>query len=339
MASSYFAVVCNSAGNSLSLYDLDAAGKLTQLREMPLEGVGAPSGAYSMTLSPDRSRLYVAFRGTPYEVLTYAIDSRAKTLTLIGRSPLADSMAHVATDSAGRFLLSASYGGGKVSVNPIGPNGVVMAPTDTIEVAPNMHCCIPVPNSDEFFAASLGDDSVLKFRFDAAGKLTRLPARAEAAAGSDPRHFVFHPSMRWGYLVTQTTAVVDIFGFDGSVLTDKPLQSISILPPNWQGQGWAADIRITPDGRFLYASDRNANSVATFAVDANSGRLTAAGHTYAAAWPRGFNLAPDGKFLVALGENSNLVDVFAIDPSTGTLDKRHTLPTGAAPSWVEVLAS
>ena len=272
-------------------------------------------------------------------MLTYAVDAEKKELTCLGKNPLPDNMAYITTASSGRFLLSASYSGGKVSVNPIDPDGIAKGVSDTVDALPNMHCCIPVPGTDTFLATSLGSDLILKFRVDPAGKLTWLPERSSSAKGSGPRHFVFHPSLRFGYLLTEKASAVDVFEFDGKMLAPDPLQTLSILPRNWRGGCWAADIRITPDGRFLYASDRNANSIAVFTVDPQTGRLSAREHVFTAPRPRAFNLTPDGKFLVAPGEASAVLDVFAIDASTGKLDKRHALPTGQLPSWVEVLAA
>jgi len=291
-----------------------------------------------MTVSPDGKTLYLSFRGTPNEVLAFAIDGKGRQLTLRGRAPLADSMAHIATDSAGKYLFSASYGGGKVSVNPLGADGAPGAPSDTLDVAAKMHCCIPVPGTNTFFATSLATDAIYRLTVDGSGKLARQPEVARTAPGNGPRHLVPHPNGRFAYLVTEATSTVNVFGLEDGKLTAEPAQTLSILPPNWQGEPWAADIRITPDGRFVYASDRKANSIACFAADAANGKLTYAGVTYGAPWPRSFNISGDGRFLLALGETSDLIEVFAIDATTGALDKRDALPTGHGPSWVEIVA-
>ena len=334
---SHFVIVCNSGSSSFSLYGLSDSGRLEHAGDMPFPGVGEASGACPMTLSSDGTKLYLAFRGSPQEVLSFAVDGKTRQLQLLGRAPLADSMAHIAVDSSGHYLLSASYGGGKVSINPIDANGAAGAPSDTLTPAGKMHCCIPVPESDVFFATSLAADAIYRFRIGTGGKLEQQEEVAKVPAGSGARHLVLHPNGRFAYVVTELSSLAGVFALEGSTLSPEPLQTLSILPEQWQGEPWAADIRITPDGRFLYASDRKANSIACFAVDAESGRLTRTGGTFGAPWPRSMNITPDGRFLLALGENSDLIDVFGIDAETGALDKRHTLPTGKGPSWVEMV--
>jgi 6-phosphogluconolactonase len=332
---SHFVIVCNSGSSSFGLYGLSDSGKLEHAGDMPFPGIGEANGACPIALSRDGKTLYLAFRGNPQEVLSFAIDGKARQLQLLGRAPLADSMAHIAVDSSGRYLLSASYGGGKVSINPIEANGAAGAPSDTLTPAAKMHCCIPVPGSDVFFATSLAADTIYRFRIGAGGKLEQQNETAKMPGG--PRHVVLHPNGRFAYVVTELSSLAGVFELEGGTLSPEPVQTLSILPEKWQGEPWAADIRITPDGRFLYASDRKANSIACFKVDAANGRLTRAGETFGAPWPRSMNITPDGRFLLALGENSDLIDVFGIDAETGALDKRHTLPTGKGPSWVEVV--
>jgi len=331
-------VICNSGENSLGLLNLDGAtGALSQLNTLPLPDVGKPDGAYPMTVSPDRRRLYLAFRGQPHEVLSFAVDISGRTLHLLGRAPLADSMAHIGTDNTGRLLFSASYKGGSVSMSPITENGVAQGPAAVLDVAPNMHCCLVAPENDTVFATSLGDHSVVRFSFDRAS-LTELPDRIRVSPGSGPRHIIWHPSQRFAYLINEKTTAIDVFAYDAAQRTLAPVETVSGLPDGWTGQAWAADIRITPDGRFLYASDRNANAITVFAVDGETGCLRRHGHVTTPPWPRSFNITIDGRYLLALGEMSDTVECFSIDPDTGALEKRSELPTGKGPSWVETFA-
>ena len=331
-------VVCNSGDNSLGLFDLDrASGSLNPVSTVPLPDVGVPDGAYPMTVSPDRRLLYIAFRGKPHEVLTFAVDAQARELHWLGRGPLADSMAHIATDQTGQMLFSASYGGGTVSMNPITADGVVQGPAAVLKVAPNMHCCLVSPENDTLFATSLGDHSIVRFGFDAIN-LTELPGRIRVSSGSGPRHLVWHPSQRFAYLINEKTTAIDLFAYHAEARTLEPLETVSGLPEGWTGEAWAADIRITPDGRFLFASDRNSNAITAFAVDSETGRLTRRSHVITAPWPRSFNVTTDGRYLLALGEVSNIIECFSIDETSGALQKRSELPTGKGPSWVETFA-
>ncbi|WP_108459046.1 lactonase family protein [Devosia naphthalenivorans] len=339
MQPAYFVVVCNSTGGSLSHYAMSAEGKLAELGEQPLPGVGAPNGACPMTVSEDRQRLYLAFRGQPDEILSFGVDPAQRSLVLLGRAPLAESMAHIALSSDGRFLLSASYGGGCVSMNPVGSDGVVGAPTDTLATAGKMHCCVPLPGSNAFLATSLEDSVILTLRVSDAGKLSQIPSRSVAAPGSGPRHLVLHPSGRFCYLVTEFAATVSVYSLDGEGLSPQALCTASTLPPHWQREGWGADIRLTPDGRFCYASDRTSSTIAGFSVHANGGVLRSIGYTNVACWPRAFNITPDGRFIISLGEMSDRIEVFSIDQSNGSLDKRDAVATGKGPNWVEIFAT
>ncbi len=111
-----------------------------------------------------------------------------------------------------------------------------------------------------------------------------------------------------------------------------------MLPDGFEGKPWAADLHLTPDGRFLYASERTSSTLAAFRVDGGSGNLVPIGHYPAETQPRGFNIDPDGRFLVVAGEESNGVSVYAIDGQTGVLRQGSHLDVGLAPTWVEIIA-
>ena len=108
------------------------------------------------------------------------------------------------------------------------------------------------------------------------------------------------------------------------------------MPSGFKGKPWAADIHLTPDGRFLYASERSSSTIAAFQI--HDGALTLIGHSPTETQPRGFNLDPQGRYLVAVGELSNGLVVFKIDGHTGTLRRLMRLDIGKGPNWVEIIA-
>src|SRR5438874_1492533 len=127
-----FVYVGSSDSQDVTVLELRPNGDLAPVATTAVPGPTKPGSSLPMAVSPDKQRLYVGLRNEPYSVVTFAIDRKSGQLTLVGSGPLADSMAYVASDRRGKFLLSASYGGNKVAVNPIGPNGVVLAAAQTI---------------------------------------------------------------------------------------------------------------------------------------------------------------------------------------------------------------
>jgi len=119
--------------------------------------------------------------------------------------------------------------------------------------------------------------------------------------------------------------------------TWQEVQRTSALPPGFTGKPWAADLHLSPDGRFLYASERTTSTIAAFKVDATSGKLTTIGSVDTEKQPRGFNIDPGSKYLAAVGELSDSMTVYGIDQGTGALTKLKSYPVGKKPNWVEIV--
>jgi 6-phosphogluconolactonase len=109
-------------------------------------------------------------------------------------------------------------------------------------------------------------------------------------------------------------------------------------PRNTDNDIWAADIHMTPNGRFLYVSERTSSTLATFSVNAESGKLTYVGSTPTEKQPRGFAIDPKGKFLIASGEKSETISTYAIDQATGALRLIQKYPSGKGANWVEIVS-
>jgi 6-phosphogluconolactonase len=190
------------------------------------------------------------------------------------------------------------------------------------------------------FAADLGLDKVLIYRYDAAaGTLTaNEPAAGEVPPGSGPRHFVFHPGGRTAYAINELTSTVTTFRYDATSGALAPLQTITTLPADYKRTNSTAEVMVHPSGKFLYGSNRGHNSIALFTIDAETGTLTAVGHELTGGrTPRNFTIDPSGNFLLAANQDSSTVVVFRIDPESGRLT-----PTGQSievpnPVCVEVV--
>jgi 6-phosphogluconolactonase len=249
-------------------------------------------------------------------------------------------MCWISTDRSGRFLLSASYGGSVVAVSPIDADGVAQAAQQVLATAPKAHSIRTDPSNRFAFAACLGGGVVMQLRFDAAsGRLApNEPAQLQPHPQASPRHFVFHPTGPFVYLLNELDARIDVLAFDAERGGLGAVQSIETLPPGFSGEPWAADIHVTPDGRFVYTSERRSSTLAGFAVDASSGRLALLGHVPTETQPRGFAIDPSGRWLLAVGQVSNRLSRYAIDPASGHLAKEQECAVGGNPNWVEIVS-
>jgi 6-phosphogluconolactonase len=156
--------------------------------------------------------------------------------------------------------------------------------------------------------------------------------------GSGPRHFAFHPILPEVYFVNEKDSTVSVFEKDEITGKLKHLQTISTLPQNYQGPNTCADIHVTPNGKFVYASNRGHNSIAGYRVDAGSGKLEAIEQTVTEKIPRAFNIDPTGNFLVVAGQDSGKIAVFMIDSQTGKLTNTDSVQVGKGPAWVEIVS-
>jgi 6-phosphogluconolactonase len=336
-----FVYVGSSDSQDVTVLELKSNGDLAPVATTAVPGPTKPGGSLPMAVSPDKQRLYVGLRNEPYSVVTFTIDRKTGQLTLVGPGPLADSMAYVSTDRSGKFLLSASYGGNKVAVNPIGSNGVVEQAAQTIATEPNAHCIITDPTNRYVLHTSLGGDLVYQEKFDAkTGKLTpNDPPSISVKAKAGPRHLVFSPNKKFVYLVDELDASIYVFPWDAKTGTlKKETQVTSALPQGFSGKPWAADIHLTPDGKYLYASERTTSTLAAFTVDPKTGALTSIDSYPTEKQPRAFNIDPSGRYLLAVGQLSNSLTTYSIEKKTGKLTKLKEYPMGKNPNWVEIVS-
>jgi 6-phosphogluconolactonase len=336
-----FVYVGSSDSQDVTVLELKPSGDLTPVATTPVPGPTKPGGSLPMAVSPDKKLLYVGLRNEPYSAVAFSIDPKTGKLTLVGPGPLADSMAYIATDRSGKFLLSASYGGNKVTVNPIGPTHVVEQAAQTIPTEPNAHCIVTDPTNRYVLHTSLGGDLVYQEKFDAkTGKLTpNDPPSVSVKAKAGPRHLAFSPNKKFVYLVNELDASIYVFPWDPKTGTlKKETQVATALPKGFSGKPWAADIHLTPDGKYLYASERTTSTLAAFSVDPKAGALTSIDSYPTEKQPRGFNIDPSGRYLLAVGQLSNSLTSYSIDKATGKLTKLKEYPMGKNPNWVEIVS-
>ncbi|WP_439365214.1 lactonase family protein [Bradyrhizobium sp. DASA03005] len=334
-----FAYVGNADSNDISVFKMSESGEMTLVQTAAFKGVERPGSSTPLAITPDHRVLIAGIRSQPYVAVSFAIDPKTGELSHLGNGPLADSMAYIAIDRSGKFLFSASYGGNKVALNPLLGNGVAGEPKQVIPTGLNAHAFLPSPDNRFAFATNLGSDQVLAFAFDAAaGTLTPSdPPAHKVPEKSGPRHFVFHPGGKFVYLLHELNGDVAAFTYEARSGAWDEIQRTTALPDGFSGKPWGADIHITPDGRFLYASERTTSTLTAYKVDGASGKLTTIGSVPTEKQPRGFQVDPAGRYLAAVGELSGSMTVYAIDQGSGALAKLKSYPTGKKPNWVEFL--
>ncbi len=356
MPASTFVYISNADDADISTFTLTANGEL-----LPGPRAQAAPMVMPMIVSPDQRFLYAAIRSQPYAVNAYAIDSRTGALQLLGSAPLVESFPFIALDQTGRYLFAASYASHLISVNAVGVDGRVAAPPrQVIPIGRNAHS-IRVDATNRFvFAPALGSDQIFQFHFDAGtGRLTsNTPAVARTTPGTGPRHFELSRDNKFLYVVGEFEGVVTSFSLDAQtgclteVGTVRALPGTTLqpglprLPIGTPGAGparnldndiWAADLHLTPDGRFLYISERTGSTISALRVDGATGKLTHIGTYPTEKQPRSFAIDPSSRFLIAAGEKSDVICVHAIDPATGALTVAGKYPAGKAPGWVTIL--
>ena len=267
-------------------------------------------------------------------ISTFAIDRTTAKLTFLQQVPsLGADPAHVSFDKTGRYLLVANYTSGNIAVFPISKDGQLGSRSAFVQHAgssvnkdrqtgPHAHA-IQASNDNQFvLTADLGLDELLVYRFDPKnGALTpNDPAFVKVSPGSGPRHFAIAPSGKFVYLVNELSSTVTVFGYSAGSGTLQEQQTISTLPTDFKGENTTAEIEVDAKGKFLYASNRGDDSIAVFAVDPKTGKLTfvervpTGGKT-----PRHFALDPTGKWLFAANQESNSITLFRVNPDTGKL--------------------
>jgi len=289
-----------------------------------------------LAVDPSGEHLYAVSEATSGDgvINAYAIERRGSLTLLNSERTGGAGPCHVQVDRTDSYAVVANYFGGSVSLLPIRANGSLGARTDFIQhhgssIGPqrqqqaHAHCVVIDRANTLVYACDLGMDAIVVYRIDhATGRLIEQPdLTVRAEPGDGPRHFTFHPSAAHAYAVNELSSTVSAYDYDArsGALTFR--QRISTLPTTWAGDNTCADIHVSRDGRFVYASNRGHHSIAVFAVESGAGRLTPLGQTPTRGeTPRNFLITPDGRFLLAANQDSGTIVTFRIDEASGGLE-------------------
>ena len=244
-----------------------------------------------------------------------------------------DHPCYLAIDKTGKWLTAGNYSGGNFSIFEINDDGSLSSKSQLIQHEgssidktrqnkAHVHSTVFSPDNKYLFVSDLGIDKIMIYKFDAEDKQplsTDNPAYETITAGGGPRHFVFHQNHKYVYLVEEMSGQIDMFRWKKGKLSFR--QRISTHPAEYNGGIGSADIHISPDGKFLYASNRgDANSIAIFSINKKNGELANVGfQSTAGKTPRNFMIDPTGKFLLVANQNSNNIVLFRRDIKTGLL--------------------
>ncbi len=244
---------------------------------------------------------------------------------------------HLSVDRAGRAVLVANYGGGSAVSLAIGSDGRLgemlslqqhegSSVNAGRQAAPHAHS-INLDHANRFaFVADLGIDQIVGYRYED-GYLRRegAPPSVALAPGSGPRHFAFHPTRAFAYVINELRSTITVFGYDPSSGKLDTRQTISTLPDDYPQPSYTAEVVVHPSGKFVYGSNRGHDSIAVFQVDDETGGLTRVQiQSTQGKTPRNFAVDPTGRFLLAENQDSGSVVTFRIDSDTGKL-----APTGS----------
>jgi 6-phosphogluconolactonase len=290
-----------------------------------------------LSIAPNHKFLYSISEGGNAEASSlsaFAIGEPAGKLTFLNRQPAGGSgPCYVEVDESGKCALIANYGSGSFGTFPLAENGVIMPMSGFIQdygssvnhdrqEGPHGHCLVAGPGDKFAYGCDLGLDKVMIFKFDP--KLATLfanePAFAQTKPGAGPRHIAFHPNGRWAFVINEMASTLSVFARDATMGGLQEIQTISTLPEGFSGQNTCAEVAVYRSGKFVFASNRGDDSIAVFACDRGTGRLTfvervpTGGKT-----PRQFEIDPTDRYLLAANQDSNSIVVFRIDRSTGRL--------------------
>jgi 6-phosphogluconolactonase (cycloisomerase 2 family) len=312
-----------------------------------LQPLAAPAETVNpsyLVVSPDNKFVYAVneLHGCGNEqgaVSAFRFDAASGALTFIDKvSAVGDDPCYVSLSPDGQDVFVANYSSGNLSVLAVQPDGSLAGPVETLthlghgpnperQKSAHVHMVIPSPDNEFLFATDLGEDRVYAYHCEPGSPMFPLhpakPAFTVVTPGAGPRHLAFSHDGRFVYLIEEMGEAVVVFQRHKARL--DPIQTVRVAAKEWPGDVGAAALHFSPDGKFLYASNRtNANDLVIYSVDEQTGTLTMVGHQASLGTkPRDFCIDPTGTFVVVANQDSDNLVIFKRDPETGAL-----MPTG-----------
>ena len=326
-------------GTSRGIYSLRLDTTTGTLSE-PVLAAETPNPTF-LALNPNGKILYALGDSTPLTgspggaAVAFTIDSSNGKLTQLNAQPTGGaSLAYINVDGTGRTLVTISYGGGQITSFPVAADGSIkprassfnstgpLGPNKTRQDKPHPHSVTYSPDNRFAYVCDLGRDKILRFRLDPAGGKLIPDGEFATTPGVGPRHSKFSADGKNFYVINELAGTIVLYQCDPTTGSLTQEQSVSTLPADFKEapKNTTAEIRIHPNGRFVYGSNRGHDSIAVFARNPGDGRLTRIQLiSSGGAHPRNFCLSPDGAWLLCANRDTNNVAVFKVDPNTGLL--------------------
>lgn len=316
-------------GDDQGIYQLDfnpGTGELTNGRRVAEEN--KPGYLY---LSKDGNRVYSSNGTKPGSISAFQWNEDKTALDRVGNlSSIGDGACYVGVGPGEHLLAAANYSSGSIVLYPLDEKGGMIDDPQGIQhngsgPHPNQksahaHCVQFSQNGKFLYAVDLGMDQVLTYPIDSGNKLGKAEVGLQLDPGDGPRHLVFHPTENIVFVINELSSTVVSATVDEGTGVFTTVDKKSTLPDDYQEPNACADIHISKDGKFLYASNRGHNSIAVYSVSETGELKLLAIAPVQGDWPRNFTLSPDGNFLLVANQKSDNITVFAVDKQTGLLD-------------------
>lgn len=297
--------------------------------------IGGPA---SIAVTADKSRLYVAQRNSK-KISCYAISAETGELSYKSSIDAVDNPVYISLDKTGKYLFSVYFSASKMATYAIDSDGALNEIPVFEQRTPDNPHAIQVDRGNQFlYVSCMGGERILQFNFDPeTGKAVAMSVpEVVTDNGVGPRHFTFDVISDHLFVVNEVGSSVTNYRMSKSGYLDAEA-TISTLPESYAGTNKCADIHITPDGKFLYATNRGAETIAAFIVGETNRDLTLIDYYDTEKTPREMSIDAAGKYLFAAGESSGKLQSYKIDPLSGELEPLQNISVGKGPAWVEVV--
>jgi len=329
----------DSVGGGLVLISLDP----DSLSGKTVQTLGAQPTPSYFDFHPTEKFFYMAASDpvNPGEkggsVIAYSIDGIKGNMEFINSVPsYSDNPCHVAIDRTGRYLFISSYGSGALSVYPVLEDGFIGDSIQLIQFTgssvnpdrqkePHAHSSLISNDNEILYVADLGTDKIMVYEFDVTTGRLKPPPNPwiSCSAGGGPRHMAVHPDLDILYVAEELSSSISVFN-TGKIREDgaDALQRVTTLPSDFKESNSVADIHISPDGKFVYVSNRGHNSIAVFKTNPGDGTLSQVGHQSTHGnWPRSFSLSADASLLIVANRRADNITAFKRNPESGMLEE------------------